>query len=82
MTGFKITEMTDNLTGEVITLNGDWEAFDETVASVDAWYDRHTRLWIIQLRNKDGYQVGDAVIVYGKADAMKRTAELKAEYGL
>lgn len=58
------------------------EQFDETVASIDAWYDRHTRLWIIQKLNKEGYQIGDASYVYGKKLAMQVTAELKEQYGL
>ena len=46
---------------------------------VDAWYDRHTRLWVIQCLDEDGYQVGDAQYVYGKKDAMDRKAELERE---
>ena len=60
----------------------DTEVFDEEVASVDAWYDKHTRLWIIQLLNKDGYQIGDATIVYGKSEAKAVKAELEKEYNI
>lgn len=60
----------------------DAEVFDEAVASVDAWYDKHTRLWIIQLLNKDGFQIGDAQIVYGKAEAKAVKAELEKEYNI
>lgn len=56
--------------------------FDETVANIDTWYDRHTRLWVIQMLNKDGYQIGDAEYVYGKQEARRRTLELIREYGL
>lgn len=52
------------------------------VVSVDAWYDRHTRLWCIQLEDENGYQIGDAEWVYGKTDAMARKAELEAEYNI
>lgn len=58
------------------------EQFDETVASIDAWYDRHTRLWIIQKLNKEGYQIDNATYVYGKKLAMQVAAELKEQYGL
>ena len=77
----KITGWTDEITGESFGAE-DLIEFDEAVASVDAWYDRHTRLWVIQLLNKDGYQVGDAKYVYGKADAMLTTSMLMEEYGL
>lgn len=56
--------------------------FDEKVVSIDTWYDRHTKLWVIQKLNKDGYQVGDADYVYGKQAAMKETEELKKEYNI
>ncbi|MBQ6679512.1 MAG: hypothetical protein IJM76_05760 [Lachnospiraceae bacterium] len=59
--------------GEVLT------PFDDRVVSVDAWYDRHTRLWVIERLNKDGYQIGDAIYVYGKKDAMEIKAELERE---
>lgn len=64
----------------VIKINGyNGEAFDETVVSIDAWYDRHTKLWVIQKLNKSGYQVGDAIYVYGKKAAMDTKKELEQE---
>lgn len=56
--------------------------FDETVVKIDAWYDKHTRLWVVQKLNKDGYQVGDADYVYGKTNAMEEKAELEKKYNL
>lgn len=56
--------------------------FDETVATIDCWYDRHERLWVLQKLNKDGYQVGDAMYVYGKKDAKKFADDLRREYGI
>lgn len=46
----------------------DLPEFDTKVVKVDAWYDRHTRDYCIQLKNKDGYQVGDSIRVGTKAD--------------
>lgn len=54
--------------------------FDETVASVVKWYDRHTRDYLIQLLNKDGYQIGDAIRVGDKASAEEIVKDLKQEY--
>lgn len=50
--------------------------FDKKVVRVDVWYDRHTRLWVIQRKNKKGHQVGDADFEHYKEDALK----LKAKY--
>ena len=65
-----------------IKLNVDWTELDETITDVDVWYDRHTRLWVIQKLNKDGYQIGDSVIVYGKKSAMKTAEEIRKEYNI
>ena len=60
----------------------EYEEFDETVVEIDAWYDRHTRDYCIQLKNKDGYQVGDAYRVGNKAEKEWLVADLKKEYGI
>lgn len=52
---------------------------EQKITSVDAWYDRHTRLWVVQCLDADGYQVGDATYVYGKKDAMEVKADLERE---
>lgn len=56
--------------------------FDNTVVNIDAWYDRHTRDYVIQLKNADGYQVGDAIRVGDKNTKNSIVKELKAEYNL
>lgn len=62
--------------------NFECDEFDEVVVKIDTWYDRHTRLWVTQKLNKDGFQIGDAVYTYGKKDAIKVTEELKAKYNI
>lgn len=64
------------------TINEQYTEFDEKVVKIDAWYDRHTRLWVIQKLNKDDYQIGDAEYIYGKASAMTEKKNLEEEYGL
>lgn len=60
----------------------DVEKLDRKIAKIDAWYDRHTRLWCIELQNKDGYQIGEAIWVYGKTDKDATVAELREEYNI
>ena len=62
--------------------NYEFREFDEQVVEIDAWYDRHTRLWCIQKLNKTKDQIGDAIWVYGKVDAMNTKKELEEEYGI
>lgn len=69
-----------------ITIDGidvqDMEAFDSKVVKIDAWYDRHGRQYCIELLNKDGFQVGDAIYVGNKADKDCEVEYLKKVYSL
>ena len=56
--------------------------FDEKIAYIDCWYDRHTRLWVLQKMNKEGFQIGDATYIYGKKDALAYKKQLEQEAGL
>lgn len=60
----------------------DLPPFDTKVVRVDAWYDRHTRDYCIQLLNAKGYQVGDSIRVGTKADKDVEVAYLKEKHGL
>ena len=60
----------------------EWEEFDETVVQIDAWYDRHTRDYVIQLLNKDGYQVGDTIRCPDKETKNSEVKYLKEQYGI
>lgn len=62
--------------------NPDKENFDYTAASIDAWYDRHTRDWVIQVLNKDGYDVRDCIRAGDKKAKDAIVRDLKEEYGL
>ena len=64
-------------------LNDDaYEPFDDKVVKIDAWYDRHTRDWVIQILNKDGYDVTDCVRVGDKKTKDMVVSDLKAQYGI
>lgn len=56
--------------------------FDTKVASIAATYDRHGRDYCIQLLNKDGYQIGDAIYVGDKYSKDEIVKDLKAEHGI
>ena len=36
---------------------------EEIWVSIDAWWDRHTRSWVIQKKDRNGYQIGNAEYV-------------------
>lgn len=66
----------------IIIINEEYAEFDETVTEINAWYDRHTRDYVIEKLNKDGYQVGDVIRKPDKASKDNAVKELKAEYNL
>ena len=70
------------MTGRLIINNDEYVEFDENVTAIDAWYDRHSRSWVIQKLNKDGYQVDDAVYVGDKETKNTIVKELKEQFGL
>lgn len=57
--------------------NCDWE---EEVVGMDVWWDRHTRDWVIQLLDHNGYQVGEAQRCGNKVSRDSIVQQLKKEY--
>ena len=49
---------------------------------VEKWYDRYSRNWIIQLLDAKGNQIGNAVYVYTKNEAIREVELLKRENNL
>ena len=56
-------------------------AFDTKPAKIDSWYDRRSRVWVVQTLNAAGDQLGDASYAGTKlgrdAEIAYRTAMLK-----
>lgn len=66
----------------IIRIKDEYKPFDTRVVKIEAWYDRHTKDYCIQLLNKDGYQIGDSIRVGTKEDKNHVVRELKEEYNL
>ena len=49
--------------------------------TVDRWYDRHSRNWVVQKMDADGNQIGNAEYVYSKREAILIEVEWKKEMG-
>jgi hypothetical protein len=60
-------------------LNGIQEK-DETITTIEYWYNRHETSWVVQLKTKEGYQVGTADYVYTKKEAENITKEYQLKY--
>jgi hypothetical protein len=55
---------------------------DETPAKIEKWYDRHTRSWVIQIKNKTNDQIGNAEYFGTKEGAENEYKRLKAAYNI
>lgn len=67
---------------KVITLGEEIKEMDYKPATIDAWYDRHTRDWCIQILNKEGYEVQDCIRVGDKKTKDSVVKDLKKEFGI
>lgn len=42
----------------------------EKINKVEYWYDKYTKSWVVQRKNKYGNQIGRADYVYSKKEAL------------
>jgi len=49
---------------------------------VDRWYDRHTKSWVVQLKDEDGNQIGNATYLGVKQQAITEENRMKIEHNL
>ena len=45
--------------------------------TIEKWYDQHTKSYVIQKKDKDGNQIGEAIYCGNKEEAVSITEELK-----
>jgi hypothetical protein len=50
--------------------------------SIDMWYNRHERSWVVRVMDEEGNQIGDATYVYSKSEALDQVKIWKEEYGI
>lgn len=55
---------------------------EREVVRIEMWYDRSLRLWTLYPVDVEGNQIAGADYAYGKPAAIKRRAELEAEWNL
>lgn len=61
----------------------EFEPMDETPADTRRWFNREERMWVVQLLNAAGEQIGEATYTGGgKAYAMRVERDLRVEHGL
>ena len=67
----------------VIKIAGyDPEYKEPKAVSIDMWYDRHRREWVLYPVDEEGNQLAEASYGFSKAEAKQIRKDLEAEYGL
>lgn len=55
---------------------------DPKPVSIVMWYFKEQKSWVVQLKDIEGNQVGDADYIYYKKDARKRVTQYEKQYGI
>jgi len=50
--------------------------------SIDMWYNRRERSWVVQVKDEEGNQIGNAKYVYSKPEALNQVEYWKEKYGI
>lgn len=50
--------------------------------SIDMWYNRPERAWVIQLKDEENTQIGDSVYVGTKTEAINQVNRWKTEFNV
>jgi len=58
------------------------EYYNAKPFSIDMWYNRSQKSWVIQVKDKECNQIGDAVYVYSKPEALNQVDYWKEKYGI
>lgn len=53
---------------------------EAVASSIDIWYERRTRSWVVQLKDAEGNQIGESSYVHSRREADKIAARLKVEH--
>ena len=64
------------------SIDSDIEYHNAKPFSIDMWYDRHERSWVIQVKDKENCQIGDSVYVGTKPEAINQVNRWKEKYGV
>jgi len=50
--------------------------------SIDMWYNRHERSWVVQVKDEDNCQIGDSAYVHSKLEALNQVKYWTEKYGV
>jgi len=58
------------------------EFYNEKPFSVDMWYNRSVKSWVIQVKDDENCQIGDSVYVHSKPEALNQVKYWTEKYGI
>ena len=50
--------------------------------SIDMWYNRHERSWVVQVKDEEGTQIGDAAYRGSKSEALHMVEYWGKRFGI
>jgi len=50
--------------------------------SVDMWYNRSVKSWVVQIKDEENCQIGDSVYVYSKPEAIHQVEWWTEKYNI
>ena len=64
------------------SIDSDIKYHNEKPFSIDMWYNRHERSWVVQVKNSENCQIGDSVYVHSKPEALNQVKYWTEKYGV
>lgn len=55
---------------------------EEIPFSVDMWYNRSDKSWVVQIKDEENCQIGDSVYVHSKPEALNQVKYWTEKYGI
>jgi len=50
--------------------------------SIDMWYNRSQKSWVVQVKDEENNQIGDSIYVHSKPEALNQVDYWKEKYGI
>lgn len=64
------------------SIDNEIEYYNAKPFSIDMWYNRLERSWVVQVKDEENCQIGDSVYVGTKPEALNQVKRWTEKYGI
>jgi len=64
------------------SIDSDIKFHNDKPFSIDMWYNRHERSWVIQVKDEENCKIGDSVYVHSKLETLNQVKYWTEKYGV